>query len=357
MQRCKKAAAALLALAMIFVFTACHTPDEVVVKVGDVEIKPGVYLALLITAENQFIAKVDEKIQEEESPAMTTLEEYKKQTVDDKDFETWTRDQAMELVQKYAAVITRFNEYGLELTEEDTKSNEAVGKYYWDQQKTLYEANGVYYDSFLETITQSSMAERLFDYYYGEGGTEEIPEAELKQAFEENYVLVDTISAGLTDNEGNALAEEDRESWLNIMSGYAARINNGEAFGDIEKEYHALQGTIVEEQEQSDAEDPHALLLGGPETMNVFAKFDEIKAMEIGEAISIEVNNLAALFVRRDASEDPDYFEQKEKELRSLLKMDEFNEKNLEYGASLPITKNGSLIRYYAPKKIDLQPQ
>lgn len=361
----KKAAAILMILVLVCSVSACHWPGETVIKVGDIEISSGVYLAFLMSAEQEFISKVDENLGkdgETVTAAFTTIEEYKQQRVDDKDFDTYSKDRAMEFCLNYAATLMRFKEYGLEFTEEENQNNIAMGEYYWEQSKTRYEENGVSYESFFKTVEQSNMAAKVFDYYYAEGGTEEVAEADIEKAFTDNYVLVNTITESLGDEENNALDEDAITTINDKMEGYAKRINDGETFADVKKAYDEENGIEpVEQAEPAEGQpqDATAGVLGSEETDSPFEKFDEVKSMKVGEAKVMELTGsgtvgTSAVIVKKDLMDDPYYYDSYKESVLQMMKGEEFDEKIKEYAQSLAVDKNNSRLDYLAPDKIDL---
>ena len=92
-----------------------------------------------------------------------------------------------------------------------------------DLQKDAYIDMGFNNESYLYALKQYTLNERSTFYgLYGKGGNRAIPETELKEYFEKNYLSYKTFSIALTDSNGKELDKEGEayKKIVDLMNGY-----------------------------------------------------------------------------------------------------------------------------------------
>ena len=92
-----------------------------------------------------------------------------------------------------------------------------------DLQKDAYIDLGFNNESYIYALKQANLNERSTFYgLYGKGGKRAIPEAELKEYFEKNYLSYKVISIALTDSNGKELDKEGEayKKIVDLMNGY-----------------------------------------------------------------------------------------------------------------------------------------
>lgn len=154
--------------------------------VGDSKINAGIYIYNELT---------------EMSYQMTMMyyqkgikKDYFNQKVDGKAFDEYLSDYALTATKEYAAVVDKFNELGLTLSDEDIKSiNDSISST-WDSQGEFYESEGISKESVKLALKGSKMREELFDHYYAEGGEEAVSDDEMVKYLDDNYLRYKSIS-------------------------------------------------------------------------------------------------------------------------------------------------------------------
>ena len=120
------------------------------------------------------------------------------QEVDGKAFDEYLSDYALTATKEYAAVVDKFNELGLTLSDEDIKSiNDSISST-WDSQGEFYESEGISKESVKLALKGSKMREELFDHYYAEGGEEAVSDDEMVKYLDDNYLRYKSISFAKT---------------------------------------------------------------------------------------------------------------------------------------------------------------
>ena len=94
----KSVLSVVLVLAFVFSFAGCHGANEVAVSYGDIEFTSGVYALALLNADSEARSLVDAEATDTETEI-----DYLKQKVEDKPFEQWVKDRAMQSLAMQAA--------------------------------------------------------------------------------------------------------------------------------------------------------------------------------------------------------------------------------------------------------------
>ena len=110
MKMLKKTVALLLAVAFIFTLAACHPKDEVAVSSGDYKVTSAMYSYFLVMADSEAKSVIDAN---DEIDTSAKNFSYYKQKIEDKPYETYVKDLAMEKCLNYITllnqIITTFN--------------------------------------------------------------------------------------------------------------------------------------------------------------------------------------------------------------------------------------------------------
>ena len=131
MKTMKRAAVLVLSCALLLTAVACHQPNETVLTIGDVEIPSGLYLAMQMDSFSSFTSNVQSTLSSGET--ISTISDALKQSYEDKSSEEWIREQTLEAAKIYAAVLSLFNEFGLEITAEEEDNLAQWVDYYWSE--------------------------------------------------------------------------------------------------------------------------------------------------------------------------------------------------------------------------------
>lgn len=217
----KKLTAALLALAMCLTFAGCYDENKTwAAKKGDSTMPIGGYIYYLYSSYGEASSKVNSDT------------DVLKGTIDGKEAKSWIRDQALNRLKAFYYVSDKFDELGLELTEEDKTSIDSLTSGLWPYYQTAMETFGVSKDSFnLAYSTYSVKYQKVFEAMYGEGGELAIPEEELKTYYTDNYYSYEFFYAPLSksneDGTSTDLSDDEKAELKSTFEKYAEQVNNG----------------------------------------------------------------------------------------------------------------------------------
>lgn len=242
----KKIAALGCAAAMVSSLTACGEKTTWGAVIDGVQIPAGVFIYYLDTANYEAQQKLNEQTDTSadlspegaaaQSSETVTLPLYSSQ-IDGVDSKQWIYDRATELMQEYAAVEAKFDEYGLTLTDDDKQSAQVYLDQIWDYAGDYYTSMGVSENSYKSIFLNSSKKQKLFETIYSEGGEKAVSDDEIKTYLDENYALINYIDVELKDGEGNLLKSDGKAERMEMLNSYIERYNNGEDFAELNAEY------------------------------------------------------------------------------------------------------------------------
>lgn len=233
MAKAKKITAALTAALLCTASLTSCSDTSYVMTVGDSKINAGIYIYNELT---------------EMSYQMTMMyyqkgikKDYFDQKVDGKAFDEYLSDYALTATKEYAAVVDKFNELGLTLSDEDIKSiNNSISST-WDSQGEFYESEGISKESVKLALKGSKMREELFDYYYAEGGEEAVSDDEMVKYLDDNYLRYKSISFAKTK------ASTDSSSSATDSSTDSAAAANEEAKAKRDEFLEKAQGVSFDD--------------------------------------------------------------------------------------------------------------
>lgn len=242
----KKIAALGCAAAMVSSLTACGEKTTWGAVIDGVQIPAGVFIYYLDTANYEAQQKLNEQTDTSadlspegaaaQSSETVTLPLYSSQ-IDGVDSKQWIYDRATELMQEYAAVEAKFDEYGLTLSDDDKQSAQVYLDQIWDYAGDYYTSMGVSENSYKSIFLNSSKKQKLFETIYSEGGEKAVSDDEIKTYLDENYALINYIDVELKDGEGNLLKSDGKAERMDMLNSYIERYNNGEDFDELNAEY------------------------------------------------------------------------------------------------------------------------
>ena len=242
----KKIAALGCAAAMMSSLTACGEKTTWGAVIDGVQIPAGVFIYYLDSANYEAQQKLGEQTDTSadlspegaaaQSSETVTLPLYSSQ-IDGVDAKQWVYDRATELMQDYAAVEAKFDEYGLTLTDDDKQSAQVYLDQLWDYAGDYYTSMGISENSYKSIFLNSAKKQKLFETIYSEGGERAVPDDEIKTYLDENYALINYIDVELKDGEGNLLKSDGKAERMEMLNSYMERYKNGEDFDELNAEY------------------------------------------------------------------------------------------------------------------------
>ena len=221
----KRIAAGACAAALTLSLAACAN-TRYIAKVGDEDIKAGVYIYAMY---NQFTNDI--------YTGTVTGETYDDilnfEMEDGKKYSDYLKDESLDVVKEYAAIYDQFEKLGLELTDEELSSINSSVKSEWESFQELYELEGISKESVKYALTAQAMVDKVFDYYYEEGGPDYFSNEELADYINENYVRFKIISVNKSTDEDEAAASEENEKNKERLERYL-EMSAGVSFADFD---------------------------------------------------------------------------------------------------------------------------
>jgi hypothetical protein len=294
----KKIAALLASLVVVFSASGCGTGKNTAwsARYENYETTAGIFIYYEMSAYYQALNQAKGENAELDTSDTKAL---KSTQIDGKDMLTWIQDEATENLRKYLAVQAEFDNRGLELSADDISTiNEAV-KTNWEYYGSYYEQNGIGKESFTKITELSYKSSALFESYYAEGGTDEVPTDDIKEYYDENYARVKFIEMDLTDTDGNELDDDAKEERKKLAEDYIKRANNGEDFNSLADEYNQYLEELEAEAEaeaESETEEEDVISITEETVSDETESEDNISETEkeSSEEIEVEVTEAEA---------------------------------------------------------------
>lgn len=238
----KKMTAALLAASMAATLTGCGENTTWGADIDGQRIPAGVLIYFLQTsyydAQSKLYEEASEASGDETGTGDITQTDVYTSQIEGKNGRDWVYDDATKQMQIYAAVESRFDEYGLTLTDEERDSAELYCDQLWDNGgEDYYSSMGISRDSYISIYLNNEKRSKLFEYLYSEGGEYGVPDSDVKTYLSENYALINYIDMELKDGEGNLLKSDGKAERMAMAQEYVERYKNGEDFDSLNAEY------------------------------------------------------------------------------------------------------------------------
>ncbi len=239
----KRIIAAVISSAMIFTCAGCTSGKNTAyaLTVDGYQVKAGVYIYYSYTALTEaknLAAKQDENLD------VTDEDALKKVKIEGKDFLDYVKDKTTESCIDHVAVIKHFDELGLSLTDDEKKEINDYVESSWDSNGDMFEGNGIGKDSLKEIMTSSYKSDAIFNAYYGEDGSENVTEDQLKEYYTENNARVRYIDMDLHDADGNDLDDAGKKEIQDMADDFLKRAKAAsdekdmlEKFDEFQEEY------------------------------------------------------------------------------------------------------------------------
>lgn len=351
MKYLKKVLAAVVCAAMLLSMSACADTTWAFNYDGTI-IPAGLYLEMTMEGYNAISS------QEGYDSEKGVME----QTIEGKSSADWIKEKAREMADQYIAVGRMFDEVGLTISDEDQATIDNSVDNNWESYSAVYEKNGVGKENYKRAVTSAWKKQALFDYYYAEGGVEEVTEETIKTYYSDNYLNLNIFSVTLAS--GDDLTEEqleDNEARKASVDEYIAAINDKtKSFNEVRDSFNHtyLSGLYGETHDSSVSYDQiqedtaTVSYLRKDSTQYTETLMKALLAMEIGgDAKAVEDNGTYYIVKRYDTD---DTFEGMKDTILSDMKGEEFEAKIAEWTSGLNPTVNTAAINHYNPANIDL---
>ncbi|MGN1305235.1 MAG: hypothetical protein ACI4YB_09400 [Oscillospiraceae bacterium] len=381
----KKISAVALCSAMALSLGACGNniagPDTTYAAVIDgYKVPAGVFIAMQMNSYYDaayYTEPTDETVETEATTTAasaeaseteaTTTTPFTDKVIEDKPVRDWINDEATKSMREFVAIENKFDELGLSFDENEKEKTKIYLDSIWEYYGANYEDVGISEDSQLLIMLNSAKKNHVFDYFYAEGGQNEISEADIKAYLEENNKRINYIKMELKDGEGNLLKSEGKEEIKKMAMDYIDRINTGEDFETVSREYSDYYDKLVAdaaaagaESTDETAEEPIVTESSYTDNETVVTKDSASpseavvnKAFEadVGAVILVEEDEVYYIVKILDLYADENYYSDNENVVRHELKDDEFDQTLKSWTETQNVELNEAAYKRYKVEK------
>lgn len=370
----KKLIALLAAVAMVFSLAACGSTPDSVGTIGTVDITSGLYLLAQYDA---YQKAADLATSEQDA---TDVKAFLKQTitVDADSGETATvsdyvSQKTMENLETYAAIETRFEELGGQLTAEEEAQADSYASQLMEQYGDTYKANGIGLNTvqrFERILIKSS---DLLELVYGVDGETPVADADLTSHLENNMYELAYYTIPLYNTGTYAFADDDQTTeMLNLtqpaiddVNSYAATLADLSDSTNSSMLIGAFSGVVtsalpdiykvLDSTYSSDSDAPSLELIGDSTVTSAFTAegaADTVRSLSIGQAAALKYNGYAMMAVLRLDPLSLNSLDNLRTQVLNDMKSEELTEALAAYGASLEHNLSSSAMNKMPASKI-----
>lgn len=394
MKKMKRAAAAAVAAAVTAgTMAGCSSTDYALTADGK-KVNAGVYISYALSemTSQMYTMYYGGKVKD--------LSECFDKQIDGKDFTTYVKDSALEKTKEFATVNAKFDELGLKLSKDDKNTISDNVSSSWDSNGDFYESEGISRESIKQTYEFSFKRSAIFDYYYAEGGKEEVPADDLQTYVNDNYIRYKLVTIPKSTSTDDDTKKSENAEIKELVDGYLeeAKELDFEGFDKIIDEYDAYKKAKDAEDSTDSSADESAAdsseadtelsadtdtsssddssADGDSEEEDKYSnetvvnytdgtnkdsdKYNEnnaellkqIKEGEYGAAASWDNDTNYYIFMSADIAERTDYVDDNKETLLQSMKGDEFDSKVEGWVKEMKITVNNKAVKRYTVKEI-----
>ena len=363
----KRILALLCALALTVGLAGCvlSTPDTVG-TIGDVEISSGLYLlaqfdayqkAADLASSEQDASKVKSFLKETITVDADTEETA---TVSD-----YVAQQTLKNLETYAAIETRFDALGGQLTAEQEAQADSYAEQLMNQYGDSYKANGIGLETvkrFERILLKSTV---LLDLVYGENGETPVSDADLTDYIENDLYYLSYVAVPLYNTTSYAFADDSQKALMLELAQGAMSSYNSTRPATAAAQQSAFQSAATAvlpdlydvtatTDDPADASFSTSLLSDSDLDTSFTAdgSADAIRALQMGEATAVQYSTLAMMMAVRLDPLQMSTLDALRATALSDMKSAELQDALAEYGASLPHSLDASAMSKLPAKKI-----
>ena len=370
----KKLIALLAAVAMVFSLAACGSTPDSVGTIGTVDITSGLYLL----AQYDAYQKAADLATSEQDAA--DVKAFLKQTitVDADSGETaavsdYVSQKTMENLETYAAIETRFEELGGQLTAEEEAQADSYASQLMDQYGDTYKANGIGLNTVQRFERILIKSGDLIDLVYGVNGETPVSDADLTSHLENNMYELAYYTIPLYNTGTYAFADDDQTTeMLNLtqpaideVNSYAATLADLSDSTNSSMLMGAFSGVVtsalpdiykvLDSTYSSDSDAPSLELIGDSTVTSAFTAegaADTVRSLSIGQAAALKYNGYAMMAVLRLDPLSLNSLDNLRGQVLNDMKGEELSEALTAYGASLEHNLSSSAMNRMPASKI-----
>ena len=363
-----KLLALLCAAALAFGLAGCvlSTPDTVG-SIGNVEISSGLYLLAQYNA-YQSAAKLASSDQDS-----TNVKSFLKETIatDADSGETaavsdYVAQKTQENLELYAAVETRFDELGGQLTEAEEAQADSYASQLMDQYGDTYKANGIGLETLQRFERILLKSTDLLDLVYGTNGETPVSDADLTSHLENQMYKLAYYSIPLYNSSTYAFADDDQKDTMLRLAQAAADSYNASAPADAVSQFTAfhevssaaLSGIYAVLDSTVPTDGTASLqteLLSSSTLDSAFStegSADTIRSLSFGQAAAVQYSALSMMLAVRLDPLDGAALDDVRAQVLADMKSDELQDALAAYGASMQHSLDSSAIGKLPAQKI-----
>ncbi|MDE7230189.1 MAG: hypothetical protein K2N56_06875, partial [Oscillospiraceae bacterium] len=386
-----------------------------IMTVDGMPIRTGIYISFQQTSMNNASEKLSELDSDDsddsgnsDSADSSDTESEKTsifdRTIDGMSVSDWVKEDTRKGIKRFVSIFHQCDQYNITLTDDElTKINNDIQEnwnttsinyygytftveqiYGYKSMGDYYTAQGIGMDSLKEISTANALSNKLFMYYYGEGGSKAVPSDEIDKYLEENSVAYKLITFNYRDFRGDPVVGDEKDDIIERAKSYAERYNNGAKFIDILYDFDLLAAqnkARAEAEEYYEASPQEGYTL--EEYMDMAAgkataekgesdeKYDEVifndsgilsdelmdfikEAPEDGKAAVYEGTTSAYLIIRNPISEFPNWKTNNLEDVLKELRGEEFDTLMDDISKDYTVDQKDSLVNgKYAPEKLN----
>lgn len=294
--------------------------------------------------------------------AMSTVEDPDKdplkQDVEGKKGSEWVAEKTTLEMARYFALIEKFEEAGLKLTDAQLAELNELMDYQYGNMKDMYTKNGISESSLRDYYTNYFRSDSLFDYYYGAEGKEPVSTEEYNKYLSENYTASMFISFTKLDDENQPLDEAGVNEKRARAQKYLDRAKEeGVSFNDLiiewEKEV-AKDGQTVHEHDQG-SEDQHTVVLPNERSGFPDEYINAVKSAGFDEPVMVENDGFIMIIKRVDLLAKPNLVSESLRlTVLHALRDEQFSEMTDKWAEEIlpQITFNDEAVKKYTANKL-----
>lgn len=402
MKKLSRVLSAVLAVLMVIAcFAGCHEKDEVAYTIGDHTYTSAMYSCVLYisasSARNLIDTYVSDNGGDTENIKYSTYKFNDKREVAADgtiSYNDHVESEAIRILTQYSVIMDKMKEEGIEIDAETTENAKIQASYYWyagcdystytsytgygadpssyfTPYSEYFEPNGVALSTYEQYMVYEYMYNFYFEHLYGEGGAKEVPKDDLTKYLTEHYAIADVISFSKIDDDKKQLSDDELTKLKEQADGYAARINAGEAFDVIYKEYNASNEDSTSDSSSSADTDDKTTEAGDdtekeytPESYtNVFGAegtdyesslYEDVNKLTVGQAVVLDDTDSKSyvLVVKGDITKESYWLDNMKSGILLDLKQEEYDADLDEAAKALTVTEDKHATSPFGVKDI-----
>ncbi|MDR0918416.1 MAG: hypothetical protein LBM93_04100 [Oscillospiraceae bacterium] len=232
----KKIFACVLSLALAIGATAC-ADTRYMMTVDGQKIPAGIYLYFALNVYTDAVNTIQGS-----DPGFDPKDKADVQAAvfDGKTLEDYVTDESVDATLNYIASMREWERLGLSLDKETEESMEDYVDAFWAEFDTNLEKNGISKSSVAEIVKIMYYNQEIFDAYYGEGGSKNITEDDLKKFYTDNNARVKYIPFYYLSAGGDTLIGDAQKEVKDMAAEYLQEVKDGTDIDAVRSEYQSV---------------------------------------------------------------------------------------------------------------------